>query len=47
MSELIPRLQYTKNWEDPADYATHQNNEIQNRKGSLRSMAHQVPSSTS
>ena len=32
MPELIPRLSYTKNWEDPADYATHQNNEIQNRK---------------
>ena len=30
--ELIPRLHYTKNWEDPADYATHQNNEVQNRK---------------
>ena len=30
--ELIPRLAYTKNWENPADYATHQNNEIQNRK---------------
>ena len=32
MSELIPRLQYTKSWEDPADYATRQNNEVQNRK---------------
>ena len=32
MSELIPRLSYTKNWESPADYATYQNNEIQNRK---------------
>lgn len=32
MSELIPRLQYTKNWESPADYATRQNNEVQNRK---------------
>ena len=30
--ELIPRLQYTKNWENPADYATRQNNEVQNRK---------------
>ena len=30
--ELFPRLRYTKSWEDPADYATHQNNEIQNRK---------------
>ena len=32
MSELIPRLAYTKNWEDPADYATRQNSEVQNRK---------------
>ena len=30
--ELIPRLTYSKNWEDPADYATHQRNEVQNRK---------------
>lgn len=30
--ELIPRLQYTKNWENPGDYATRQNNEIQNRR---------------
>ncbi|MBQ9492477.1 MAG: hypothetical protein IJR54_01915, partial [Oscillibacter sp.] len=30
--ELIPRLFYSKNWEDPADYATHQHNEIQNRR---------------
>ncbi|MBR0281558.1 MAG: hypothetical protein IJQ81_08205 [Oscillibacter sp.] len=30
--ELIPRLTYSKNWEDPADYATRQNNEVQNRK---------------
>ena len=30
--ELIPRLRYSKTWEDPADYATRQNNEIQNRK---------------
>ncbi|MBQ6985422.1 MAG: hypothetical protein IJQ25_00360, partial [Oscillibacter sp.] len=30
--ELIPRLYYSKNWEDPADYATHQHSEIQNRR---------------
>ncbi|MBR4211092.1 MAG: hypothetical protein IKR84_01715 [Oscillibacter sp.] len=30
--ELIPRLYYSKNWEDPADYATHQHSEVQNRR---------------
>lgn len=30
--ELIPRLHYSKSWEDPADYATHQHSEIQNRR---------------
>lgn len=32
MSELIPRLEYTRNWEDPADFATHQSGEVQNRR---------------
>ena len=30
--ELIPRFRYSKNWENPADYATHQHSEIQNRR---------------
>ena len=30
--ELIPRLYYSKNWEDPADFSTHQHSEIQNRR---------------
>lgn len=32
MPELIPRLRYTKNWEEPADYATRQSGEVRNRK---------------
>ncbi len=32
MSQQIPRLIFTKNWEDPADYATQETSEIQNRK---------------
>ena len=28
----IPRLTFSKNWENPADYATHQTSEEQNRK---------------
>ncbi|MBQ6985990.1 MAG: hypothetical protein IJQ25_03275 [Oscillibacter sp.] len=30
--ELIPRLTLSRNWENPADYATHQHSEIQNRR---------------
>ncbi|MBR0283484.1 MAG: hypothetical protein IJQ81_18140, partial [Oscillibacter sp.] len=30
--ELIPRLQLSRNWENPADFATHQHSEIQNRR---------------
>lgn len=30
--ELIPRLQLSRNWENPADYATHQHSEVQNRR---------------
>lgn len=32
MSDEIPRLQYTRNWEDPADFSTRQHSEVQNRK---------------
>ena len=32
MSEQIPRLYYTKSWEDPADFSTRESSEIQNRK---------------
>ena len=32
MSQLIPRFHYTRNWEDPADFAAHQSGEVQNRK---------------
>lgn len=30
--ELIPRLTLSRNWEDPADFATHQHSEVQNRR---------------
>ena len=32
MSERIPRLIFSRNWEDPADFSTKQSSEVQNRK---------------
>lgn len=32
MSEQIPRLEYLRTWEDPADFPTHQTSEVQNRR---------------
>ena len=32
MSELIPRLEFARSWEDPADFPAHQTGEVQNRR---------------